>query len=361
MLLEDAEGDDDATTISNLSRIRDAGHYLLKLVNKILDLSRLEAGKMDSAQEWVDCNEVVVAVMREVGALAEKNGDALSFVKQDELGLIRVDALKLKQALTNILENAAQYTRNGTITVTARRGRTEGDDRNLAQRRRHRPGDRARAAALPAQQLRDPRRRRQSLRRRRRARARALQETLRPHRRQSQRGERSRARQRLHVDACGQGRRGCGRPRDRHRGPGEEAEEGRKGSAALASAMRAEREKSKGAQRMPKLLLVEDNEANRDMLSRRLVRHGFQVVCAVDGPSAISGALRERPDVILMDVALGEMDGWQATLAIKASPATARIPDHRPHRACAGDRSRQKRRGGLLRFRHQARRSAPAA
>jgi two-component system, cell cycle response regulator DivK len=77
---------------------------------------------------------------------------------------------------------------------------------------------------------------------------------------------------------------------------------------------------------MPKLLLVEDNEANRDMLSRRLVRHGFQVVCAVDGPSAISGALRERPDVILMDVALGEMDGWQATLAIKASPATARIP-----------------------------------
>jgi CheY-like chemotaxis protein len=77
---------------------------------------------------------------------------------------------------------------------------------------------------------------------------------------------------------------------------------------------------------MPKLLLVEDNEANRDMLSRRLVRRGFQVVCSVDGPSAIVDALRERPDVILMDVALGEMDGWQATLAIKARPETARIP-----------------------------------
>ena len=78
---------------------------------------------------------------------------------------------------------------------------------------------------------------------------------------------------------------------------------------------------------MPKLLLVEDNEANRDMLSRRLVRHGFEVVFAVDGPSAVTSALREQPDLILMDVALGEtMDGWQATLAIKAAKETARIP-----------------------------------
>ncbi len=78
---------------------------------------------------------------------------------------------------------------------------------------------------------------------------------------------------------------------------------------------------------MPKLLLVEDNEANRDMLTRRLVRHGFEVVCAVDGPSAVTSALREQPDLILMDVALDEtMDGWQATLAIKAAKETARIP-----------------------------------
>ncbi len=78
---------------------------------------------------------------------------------------------------------------------------------------------------------------------------------------------------------------------------------------------------------MRKLLLVEDNEANRDMLTRRLVRHGFEIVCAVDGPSAVTSALREQPDLILMDVALGEtMDGWEATLAIKAAKETARIP-----------------------------------
>jgi CheY-like chemotaxis protein len=77
---------------------------------------------------------------------------------------------------------------------------------------------------------------------------------------------------------------------------------------------------------MPKILLVEDNELNRDMLTRRLMRHGFSVCCAVDGPSGIALADSERPDLILMDVALGEMDGWEATQIIKASPKTAHIP-----------------------------------
>jgi CheY-like chemotaxis protein len=77
---------------------------------------------------------------------------------------------------------------------------------------------------------------------------------------------------------------------------------------------------------MPKVLLVEDNEANRDMLSRRLMRYNFEVVCAEDGPSGVAAAKRETPDLILMDVALGEMDGWQATTLIKAAPETAYIP-----------------------------------
>ena len=77
---------------------------------------------------------------------------------------------------------------------------------------------------------------------------------------------------------------------------------------------------------MPKLLLVEDNENNRDMLSRRLIRQGFQIVFAVDGPEAVALAASERPEVILMDVALGVMSGWEATLAIKANPETADIP-----------------------------------
>jgi two-component system cell cycle response regulator DivK len=69
---------------------------------------------------------------------------------------------------------------------------------------------------------------------------------------------------------------------------------------------------------MPKILLVEDNELNRDMLSRRLRRNGFDVCVATDGPQGVQMAISERPDIILMDVALGEMDGWEATQQVKA-------------------------------------------
>ena len=77
---------------------------------------------------------------------------------------------------------------------------------------------------------------------------------------------------------------------------------------------------------MTKILIVEDNELNRDMLARRLERKGYQVSCAVDGPAGIAMAAAELPDIILMDVALGEMDGWEATAAIRDNPATAHIP-----------------------------------
>ena len=77
---------------------------------------------------------------------------------------------------------------------------------------------------------------------------------------------------------------------------------------------------------MHKILLVEDNEMNRDMLTRRLQRHGFAVCCAHDGAAGVAMAVSENPHLILMDVALGEMDGWEATQLIKANPATATIP-----------------------------------
>ncbi len=77
---------------------------------------------------------------------------------------------------------------------------------------------------------------------------------------------------------------------------------------------------------MPKILIVEDNEMNRDMLVRRLQRHGFDICTAVDGAGGIAAAESEMPDLILMDVALGEMDGWEATTRIKANSRTSHIP-----------------------------------
>jgi two-component system, cell cycle response regulator DivK len=77
---------------------------------------------------------------------------------------------------------------------------------------------------------------------------------------------------------------------------------------------------------MPKILIVEDNEMNRDMLSRRLERRGFEIVMAIDGAEGVAMSKTESPDLILMDMSLPIMNGWEATRAIRADDATAAIP-----------------------------------
>src|SRR3977135_1380538 len=81
-----------------------------------------------------------------------------------------------------------------------------------------------------------------------------------------------------------------------------------------------------GETRMPKILLVEDNEMNRDMLSRRLQRRGYSVVTAEDGEKGLSLARSEAPDLILMDISLPVMSGWEVTRLLKADESTRHIP-----------------------------------
>ncbi len=77
---------------------------------------------------------------------------------------------------------------------------------------------------------------------------------------------------------------------------------------------------------MAKILLVEDNEMNRDMLSRRLERRGYEVIVAVDGAEGVARARAEAPDLVLMDMSLPVLDGWEATRQLKAAPETKSIP-----------------------------------
>jgi two-component system, cell cycle response regulator DivK len=77
---------------------------------------------------------------------------------------------------------------------------------------------------------------------------------------------------------------------------------------------------------MTTVLIVEDNEMNRDMLQRRLERKGYAVICAVDGPQGIELAQSQAPDIVLMDVALGNMDGWETTRILQGDPRSAHIP-----------------------------------
>ena len=77
---------------------------------------------------------------------------------------------------------------------------------------------------------------------------------------------------------------------------------------------------------MPKILLVEDNEMNRDMLSRRLERRGYRVAIALDGEQGVAMAGSEAPDLVLMDMSLPVLDGWEAARRLKAVPETRAIP-----------------------------------
>ena len=77
---------------------------------------------------------------------------------------------------------------------------------------------------------------------------------------------------------------------------------------------------------MPKILLVEDNEMNRDMLSRRLIRSGYDVILAVDGAEGVAMAASAAPDLVLMDMSLPVLDGWEATRRLKGDPETRRLP-----------------------------------
>lgn len=92
---------------------------------------------------------------------------------------------------------------------------------------------------------------------------------------------------------------------------------------------------------MTRVLLVEDNEINRDMLSRRLIRRGFEILIAVDGAEGVKMAQSSQPDLILMDMSLPIIDGWEATRQIKALPITRHIPIIAlTAHAMAGDRDR---------------------
>ena len=104
---------------------------------------------------------------------------------------------------------------------------------------------------------------------------------------------------------------------------------------------------------MAKILLVEDNEMNRDMLSRRLLRKGYEVVMAVDGEQAVAMAQSEKPDLILMDMSLPVIDGWEATRRVKGRNVFS-YSHHRAHGTRHVGRSREGARRRMRRLRYEA-------
>jgi signal transduction histidine kinase len=128
MLLEDAAAEGDADAAADLDKIHGAGQHLLRLVNQVLDLSKIEAGKMELFTETLDVSETVRDAVESCRDLAEKKGNDLTVKLDDELGTMTGDEKKLRQVIAQLLDNAAKFTHNGRITVTARRMRDVSGD-----------------------------------------------------------------------------------------------------------------------------------------------------------------------------------------------------------------------------------------
>jgi signal transduction histidine kinase len=121
LLLEDATDENDTETAADLERIHSAGHHLLHLVNEVLDLSKIEAGKMELDNELIMVAPLVDNAIEHFKTSAEKAGNRITAHFEPKLGSIICDGNKLKQALFQLLDNAVKFTSNGSITVTARR------------------------------------------------------------------------------------------------------------------------------------------------------------------------------------------------------------------------------------------------
>src|SRR5262245_37271624 len=127
MLQEEAEDLDADAFLPDLQRINSAGKHLLGLINDILDLSKIEAGRMDLDLTTFDVTRLIQDVAAIVQPLVEKNGNTLIICSADDVGSMHADQTKLRQTLFNLLSNAAKFTEAGTITLRVTRGQVPGD------------------------------------------------------------------------------------------------------------------------------------------------------------------------------------------------------------------------------------------
>jgi signal transduction histidine kinase len=131
MLLEDAQMEGDVESAKDLEKIHGAGHHLLRLVNEVLDLSKIEAGKMELQPEQVAVAAFLTDTVESYRAAAEQNGNQLALVLEPGLGSIVCDPTKTRQAIAQLLSNAAKFTKDGRIDVTVS-GRAGRDGEGIA-------------------------------------------------------------------------------------------------------------------------------------------------------------------------------------------------------------------------------------
>ena len=293
MLYETAQDEGQDEFLPDLAKIRDAGRHLLGLINDILDLSKIEAGKMDLYLEDVDLAGLVEEVRSIVEPLAAANANRLEIVCPAALGTFYTDRTKLKQSLLNLLSNAGKFTHEGHVKLEVRPadaeisfivsdtgiGMTEEQQGRLFQAfsqadvsTTRQYGGTGLGLAITQAFLRDARRQ-----------------------------DRCRKRSWAGLDLYDHTARS--QPRRARCGCVPE-----------------------GAEHAPLVMIVDDDPNARDLLAATVRREGYRVIEATDGETALALAREWHPDVITLDVLMPRMDGWAVLTAIKSDPELAEIP-----------------------------------
>jgi signal transduction histidine kinase/DNA-binding response OmpR family regulator len=310
MLAEEAEdlGQDDF--IPDLNKIHQAGSHLLALINDILDLSKIEAGKMEAFAEDLDVGNLLEQVVDTATPLMDKNSNRLELVASDDLGHAHQDVTKIRQSLLNLLSNAAKFTHEGTVTLRASRNHQDGQDwLTFAVRDT--------GIGIPADKI----------------------ETV-----FEEFGQADDSTTRdfggtglglpislkfcrlLGGDITIDSRPGRGStftirvpavlPGSRPKTPVAQAPD------ALDEV--ADKKHKAGAGRS--VLVIDDDPEARDIIERILRKDGFDVSLAFDGEEGLRLASELHPDVITLDVMMPDLDGWTVLRQLKADSNTRDIP-----------------------------------
>jgi PAS domain S-box-containing protein len=300
MLQEDAADAGQEPFVQDLEKIHAAGRHLLTLINDVLDLSKIEAGKMELHLETFDVRAAVDSVATTVAPLIEQNGNALRLDLGDDLGAMHADGTRVRQVLLNLLSNASKFTERGTVTLRAERHTAPaGDQLILAVTDT--------GIGMTPEQL----------------------------GRLFQAFSQAEASTASKYGGTGLGlaisKKFCemmGGEITVESVPGQgttftvrlpTCAEQRPTPAAPADA-------AIGAADGAKVLVIDDDVAVRQLVGRMLGKEGFRVLEAASGEQGLALARSEAPDVITLDVLMPGMDGWAVLTALKGDPALAAIP-----------------------------------
>ncbi len=297
MLIEDAEDRGEDAVVADLNKILGAARHLLALISDILDLSKVEAGRMELALETFDLDPVLDNVVATVQPLVAKNRNTLVVERQPSLGRMRSDLTKLRQSLFNLLSNACKFTEEGRVTMRARSEGPEWLSFEVADT----------GIGMTSEQL-----------------SRLFQAF-------------SQADDSTSRKYGGTGL-GLMLTRNFCRMMGGDVSVLSRAGEGTTFTIRLPRHTAETAPvpEVPsavttrintrKVLVVDDNSDAREILSRSLEKAGYRVMVAVGGEEGLEKAREFKPDLITLDVLMPRMDGWKVLTELKQDPELSQVP-----------------------------------